>query len=368
MPQTRRKGFELPFVGEGPEPVSNAWRGENDAVIQKLMSDGFVERLARNTLRLNLGLMGGSGLQTTYVLSRSVSVRVIDAVLPNSVRAHFIADVPLLQLRASLSVDCAYTLPGLKPMVFSRPEIVLIYVPQGAEIQFDLVSSSRQQGVQLYMDARHFLRHFELEPASLPPLLRSALEGKSEAGRLIVLPMEARMAAVVEAMTQPIRSYAMQQLFIRGKLQELVALTLDAASRNQAFAGSTAFRQRDIDLAYEARALLDVHYASPPRFPDLAHSIGTNQNKLKILFREIFGTTMADYCVERRIRQAQGLLLEGRLSVGEIAERVGYEHQSSFTAAFKGHAGMTPKKYQRHRAALDVPLSVTSSSIPVRSA
>lgn len=336
-------------------------------MIQQLIRDGFLERVAADTFRSNMGQLGGTGLQMTYVLSDSISVRVIDAVLPNSVRAHFIADVPFLQLRASLSFDCAYTVPGMPPMVFNQPEMVLVYVPQGAEIQFDLAASSRQLGVQVYMDARHFLDFFCLTADSVPPALRSALEGRSPAGRLVALPLEARMGAVVEAMTQPIRSSSLQRLFIRGKLQELVALALDSASRNRAFAGPAGLRHRDIGFAYEARALLDVHYAAPPRFPDLAHRIGTNQNKLKLLFREVFGTTMADYCVERRIREAQALLLEGRLTIGEIAQRVGYEHQSSFTAAFRSQAGMTPRRYQQHRAALDVALGpALRARTPVR--
>jgi AraC-like DNA-binding protein len=74
------------------------------------------------------------------------------------------------------------------------------------------------------------------------------------------------------------------------------------------------------------------------------------------VFKEAFGITMADYCLERRMREAQQLLLEATLTIAQVAERVGYEHQSSFTAAFRGHASMSPREYRQHRAPFSVPL------------
>ena len=128
--------------------------------------------------------------------------------------------------------------------------------------------------------------------------------------------------------------------------------------------GSTGLRHRDLHLAHATRDLLDRHAAAPPRFADLAREVGSNQKTLKVVFRRVFGTTMADYCVAKRMRLAQSLLLQGRLTVGQVAERVGYEHQSSFTAAFRGHAGMTPREYQRQRAALDLSLESPDQGKP----
>jgi AraC-like DNA-binding protein len=45
------------------------------------------------------------------------------------------------------------------------------------------------------------------------------------------------------------------------------------------------------------------------------------------------------------------------LTIAQVAERVGYEHQSSFTAAFRGHVGMSPREYRKHRAPFSVALS-----------
>jgi AraC-like DNA-binding protein len=65
---------------------------------------------------------------------------------------------------------------------------------------------------------------------------------------------------------------------------------------------------------------------------------------------------MADYCLERRMREAQLLLMEAALTIAQVAERVGYEHQSSFAAAFSGHVGMSPREYRKHRAPFSLEL------------
>ena len=109
----------------------------------------------------------------------------------------------------------------------------------------------------------------------------------------------------------------------------------------------------DAQLALER---LSRQYREPPLFDQLAADLGTNPNKLKRAFKDVFGVTMASYCLERRMREAQQLLLEAKLSVAEVAERVGYGHQSNFTAAFSAHVGMSPSEYRRHRAPVHLAL------------
>jgi hypothetical protein len=70
--------------------------------------------------------------------------------------------VPTLMIRASLSADCAYTFPGHASMTFNRPEVVVAYMPEGAEIDVDVHAGTRQHSVILMMDARSFAQQFKL--------------------------------------------------------------------------------------------------------------------------------------------------------------------------------------------------------------
>jgi AraC-like DNA-binding protein len=339
-----------------PEPVSNVWSLTRHQFVQKMIDSGELAELGHGAVRLNFALAGGSGTQTTLVLADGLSVQVVDAVFPNAVRAPIFADEAVIVLRASLSSDCSFTVPGMPTMIFNGPEIVLLHLPQGAHLQLDLGASSRQHGITAYIKSSELLRFFELELERLPAPLRRVLEGDTAGGRLMSVPLDAQLGMLVEAMTRPVADISLQRLFVRGKLMELMALLLDAATRSPTFAGADGLRPKDVELAHRARDMLDRHYANPPRFDHLARELGTNRNKLKSVFRDVLGLTLTEYCAQRRVRTAQSLLLEGRLSIGQIAEQVGYEHQSSFTAAFREQVGMTPRDYAQQRAALDVSL------------
>jgi AraC-like DNA-binding protein len=169
-------------------------------------------------------------------------------------------------------------------------------------------------------------------------------------GRIASFPIDHRVAALVGDTIDSRLHGELRTVQLAGRLAELVAYALDAMLHQHDVRSVNLPRRRDLDLARAAQALLDRDFRSPPNFSDLAREIGTSQNKLKSVFKQTFGLTMADYCLERRVREAQQLLMEATLTIAQVAERVGYEHQSSFTAAFKKQVGMSPREYRRHRA------------------
>ena len=57
------------------------------------------------------------------------------------------------------------------------------------------------------------------------------------------------------------------------------------------------------------------------------------------------------------------MLLEAKLSMAEVADRVGYAHQSNFAAAFSGHMGMSPREYRRHRGAVHVSIGAVEAEM-----
>ena len=187
--------------------------------------------------------------------------------------------------------------------------------------------------------------------------MRDALAGTGALGRIASFPMDHRIAALV---ADTIDTRLDGELRVRAVRRAPGRTGGLHAGRHAAHAiaarrgGHALHRRRDVELAHAAMARLERDYRQPPRFADLAREIGTNQNKLKAVFKEAFGVTMADYCLERRMREAQQLLLEATLTIAQVAERVGYEHQSSFAAAFRGHVGMSPREYRQHRAPFSV--------------
>lgn len=87
---------------------------------------------------------------------------------------------------------------------------------------------------------------------------------------------------------------------------------------------------------------------SLPGLLEQMNQAGTNDYKLKIGFRQVFGTTVFGYLRNQRMEQARQLLLEKQMNVSEVAQTVGYTSFSRFSTAFKHYFGITPKAYQKN--------------------
>lgn len=59
-----------------------------------------------------------------------------------------------------------------------------------------------------------------------------------------------------------------------------------------------------------------------------------------------FGVTCLQDVIEARLVLAADLLADTELTVGEIADRCGYENESYFMRQFKQHKGVTPTEYR----------------------
>ena len=84
---------------------------------------------------------------------------------------------------------------------------------------------------------------------------------------------------------------------------------------------------------------------------ELARRAGMNYSKLCSGFHQLFGETTAEFVRRQRLEFAHELLRTTDLQVQQIAQRAGYAHHGSFTAAFTRLFGYSPKKARRSHSA-----------------
>ena len=125
--------------------------------------------------------------------------------------------------------------------------------------------------------------------------------------------------------------------------QELIALCLDAAAGGEC--GRKGHHADDADIIRQVKSRIDHDPGSVPGIADLATQYGFSISKLSRLFRQMYNIPLHAYVIERRLCEGARLLSEGKLSVGEVAWRVGYAKQSQFTAAFKRRFHILPRDY-----------------------
>jgi AraC-like DNA-binding protein len=104
--------------------------------------------------------------------------------------------------------------------------------------------------------------------------------------------------------------------------------------------------RREVDRMHAARDVLLAHVSSPPTLSGLAAAVGTNEFALKRNFKLVFGQPPYAFLLAHRLEIARQLLADTDQSIKQIAESIGYLHASHFTTAFRGHFGVTPRRYR----------------------
>ncbi|MCL7715326.1 helix-turn-helix domain-containing protein [Stenotrophomonas mori] len=124
---------------------------------------------------------------------------------------------------------------------------------------------------------------------------------------------------------------------------QIAALSLLSAQLAQDCPGPGG-RDDDEARLFRARALLEDNYDQALTVAWLCRTTGLNECKLKQGFRSLFGTSPYRMLTAIRMRHARDMLARGQ-SVATTAYRTGYQHPSSFSAAFCRHHGHPPSYY-----------------------
>ncbi len=109
------------------------------------------------------------------------------------------------------------------------------------------------------------------------------------------------------------------------------------------------------------RVLAAIH-AAPDRdwtVGELATLMGASRSSFAEKFTAILGVPPARYLAQVRMYRAQEMLAAGNARLAEVAERLGYESEASFSRAFKRIVGVAPSHHRRAAACSADALSPT---------
>lgn len=95
------------------------------------------------------------------------------------------------------------------------------------------------------------------------------------------------------------------------------------------------------------RDYIDEHITEDLMISQLAEQFGISESYLTRIFNQTIGCSPSNYMINRRIGNAQTLLLNTDLSIAEVAKEVGFQDQSYFTKRFAKCVGITPHRYRK---------------------
>ena len=109
----------------------------------------------------------------------------------------------------------------------------------------------------------------------------------------------------------------------------------------------TEYPPEQVAIVREIHSQLLRHMERRSTIEELSKQYLINPTTLKSVFKAVYGASLAAHIKEHRMEQAAKMLRETDMSIAAIAQAVGYESQSKFTAAFKNRFAALPTAYRK---------------------
>lgn len=167
--------------------------------------------------------------------------------------------------------------------------------------------------------------------------------------RMMVVRGEGRLTTLVELLSEEARTARPGRDEVLARLLEVLLIEAFRASGGPAARPGLLRGLADDRVAVALRCL----HGAPRRawtVADLAREAAMSRSAFFDRFKREVGVAPMEYLLGWRMALAKDYLRDGRLSVAQVAQRVGYGSQSTFSVAFARTAGRSPTAYARTHA------------------
>ena len=98
---------------------------------------------------------------------------------------------------------------------------------------------------------------------------------------------------------------------------------------------------------YEIFRYIDKNFMLIKNIEAVSKELSYSKFYISHIFKEKTGMTVMEYITRLKIEKACKLLKENSMSIGEIAQFLGYESSQSFSKMFKNNIGVSPSEYKK---------------------
>ena len=108
------------------------------------------------------------------------------------------------------------------------------------------------------------------------------------------------------------------------------------------------FQKNNDEYIGEITRFLDENYKKALTLEELGRRFHIAPSSLSHFFKAETGLAPLKYVMYRRLGEAQSLLMNTKVSLGDIGERLGFCDHSHFSSTFKKYVGITPLQYRQN--------------------
>ena len=142
--------------------------------------------------------------------------------------------------------------------------------------------------------------------------------------------------------------YASGRVFIES-IGSAVAARLLCRQANIPLHSTVSTRELPLWRLRTVREYIDAHLDTDLSLAELARVAGFSVSHFKPLFKRAVGVPVHRYVVEQRVERARRLILQGSLSMADVALEAGFTHQSHMARWIRRVLGITPAEVAVYR-------------------
>ena len=169
------------------------------------------------------------------------------------------------------------------------------------------------------------------EDADAIPFLSGSFSEKKYYAQEVLTPS---MVVVLSQLKGTNLHSSIQNLYVRGKIYELIALYFNRAGDADLEQCPFLADEDNVRKIKQAKDIILERMAEPPTLQELSDEIGLGLKKLKEGFKQIYGDSVYGYLLDHKMDLARKLLESGKYNVNEIGLKLGYSTASHFIASF----------------------------------
>jgi AraC-like DNA-binding protein len=215
-----------------------------------------------------------------------------------------------------------------------RENAVVIYGSSRQNFSFNVIGE-----VFILFIADFFLKRYLSFDSNEPiDFLYEKIQGEVILEQINQQPLDALSLYLIEKIVHTKEDKSMQSIRCMHRVMEFIThrfSLLDMPNKE--------IDKEEQEIALRAKSQLLSSFRTPPTIEVLAHLCATNESKLKKVFKKVYKSTIYSYIQQLRLEEANLLLREEMMTIGEVAKRVGYKHQGHFSKLFFETYGVYPK-------------------------